>query len=158
MLLTRNSGKLTGWAAYSFGRALRSGSIPSSHERIHELNLVLNYEGGKWDCGASFVLAGGTPFTAPRGFFIASGMLVSNYGEINSSRLPAYSRLDLSFNWYFLRDSGRTFGANVSVYNALCHDNVLSYRPDIADDSFVYRPLSFSLKFMPSLSIFYRFR
>ena len=158
LLLTRNSGHLTGWAAYSFGRALMSGNIPSSHERIHELDLVLNYEGGKWDCGANFVLAGGTPFTAPENFFIISGLPVANYGEVNSSRLPAYSRLDLSFNWYFLRDAGRTFGANVSVYNALCCNNVLSYRLDVVNDELAYVPVSFALKFMPSVSLFYRFK
>ena len=158
MLLSRNSGHLTGWAAYSFGRALMSGNIPSSHERIHELDLVLNYDGGRWDCGANFVLAGGTPFTAPENFFIISGLPVANYGEVNSSRLPAYSRLDLSFNWYFLRDAGRTFGANVSVYNALCYNNVLSYRLDIVNDELVYYPVSFAMKFMPSVSLFYRFK
>lgn len=158
LLLVRNSGRLTGWAGYSFGRSLMSGNIPSSHERIHELDVVLNYEGGRWDCGANFVLAGGTPFTAPENYFIISGLPAANYGEVNSSRLPAYSRLDLSFNWYFLKDSGRTFGANVSVYNALCYDNVLSYRLDVVDDKLVYAPLSFAMKFMPSVSLFYRFK
>ena len=157
-LLIKNSGKLTGWAAYSFGRALRDGNIPSSHERIHEFNLVLNYDGKLWDCGAVFVLAGGTPFTAPKSFFIISDLPVANYGEINSSRLPAYSRLDLSFNWYFLREASKTFGINASLYNALGYNNIIAYRPDVAKEHFVFNPISFALKFMPSVSLFYRFQ
>ena len=171
LMLQKTSGRLTGWAGYTLGRSLRyvGGEIyPSSHERIHEFNLVAAYDGGRWDAGGTFVAASGTPFTAPETFYLVGGQLIAKYGPHNGARVRPYVRLDVSFNWYWRKQERFTHGVNFSMYNVLGRRNDVTYLLMVGDDIpseynpypypvFAYRPQNYALRFMPSVGWFCKF-
>ena len=77
LMLQKVSGRMTGWIAYSFGRALRRfdnpdypGIYPSSHERLHELNAVYSWSAGPCQFSGTFVYASGSPFTVTEYFYV----------------------------------------------------------------------------------------
>lgn len=159
--LSRTSGDVTGWIAYAWGRSLRSfpefsGECPASHERIHELDAVLSWNLGRWTLGATLVAASGTPYTSPQYLYLISQRVACWWGPHNGSRLPAYMRADVSVNYWFRKD---TNGLNFSIYNVTGADNQLfnkiSY--DREESTFTYRGVSAGIRFMPSLSYFYKF-
>jgi hypothetical protein len=112
-MVNKRTGKLTGWLSYAWGRAFRrfdkfglDKKYPAAHERIHELNVVGTFRlNERWSVGGTFVYASGTPFTAPKHFYIMNGQLLSEFGEHNANRLKPYCRLDLSAN-YSLKKKG----------------------------------------------------
>jgi len=165
LMLHKRSGKLTGWVSGAIGRSLRrapDGEIfPSAHERLYEFNLVATWDGGRWDAGASFVAASGTPYTAPETLYLVGNRVICRYGPRNGERLGPYIRLDLSTNVYFHRDGRSTQGLNFSLYNALGRDNEISRRLRVQEEedgvAFAYTSFSFALRFMPSIGWFYRF-
>ena len=165
IMLNKRTGNLTGWLSYSFGRALRKfntsvtkGTFPASHERIHELNVVATYRlNKKWNLGGTFVYASGTPFTAPKHFYVMNGQILSEFGEFNANRLKPYSRLDLSVNYTIKKNEKMESGVNFSLYNALMHKNHIYYRLKIHDSKFSYHPLGFVMKILPSISYYYKF-
>jgi hypothetical protein len=164
IMLQKQSGSFTGWVSYSLGRALRTfdnpdypSVYPASHERIHELNAIGSYEYSRWMFSGSFVCASGTPFTAPESFYIASGNLMTKYGEYNSSRLRPYIRLDLSVNFRFRKDERQENGINLSIYNVLARKNEAMWRLDVGNGTFSYRPMTFFMRGMPSVSYYHKF-
>lgn len=166
LMIQKKEGRLTGWAGYAFGRSLRRfddpafpGLYPSDHERLHEFNLVATYDFGRFDVGGTFVVASGTPYTRAESFYIIGDRMICNYGERNAFRLPAYIRLDLSGNWYFIKNSKMEGGLNLSIYNVLCRENAVGYGLNInmEEQSYQFKPTTFGIKFMPSLAIFFKF-
>ena len=166
LMFQKKEGKLSGWAGYAFGRSMRRfddpafpGIYPSDHERLHEFNLVATYDFGRFDVGGTFVVASGTPYTRAESFYIIGDRMICNYGERNAHRLPAYIRLDLSANWFFLKQAKREGGLNLSIYNVLCRENAVGYglKVNMEEQSYQFRPTTFGLKFMPSLSVFFKF-
>lgn len=173
VMLQRLKGNIVGWLSYSFSRSMRefsseqsdwmAGRYPSNQDRPHQFNAVLTYKRPKWDVGASFVYASGKPFTSPRSIFVIEGKFLNTYGEFNGSRLPAYIRMDMSSNYYFKKSDDLTMGLNVSLYNVLMRKNVLMYRLKKAtselarEDEYIYGPLSFLVKMLPSFSFFVKF-
>lgn len=165
VLLEKRKGKLTGWLSYSWGRAMRrfndvhyQGWYPASHERPHELNAVTTYRLNRhWSFGGTYVFASGTPFTAPKKFYLLNENLVSVFGEHNGNRLKPYMRLDLSINYDFRQRQGRRSGINLSFYNITMHGNDIYYRLKIYKDRFAAKPFRFMLKIMPSINYYYQF-
>lgn len=168
LLLTKNTGKITGWISYSYGRALRtfdvegmSGTYPASHERIHEFDMLLTYKTGKWwEPSCMFVAAGGTPFTAPEYFYIMNQHIVTQYGEYHAHRLDPYIRLDLSVN-IKLNHRNESFikehGLSINAYNVLCRANDIAYQMKIYNDKLYYHHVTFALTILPSLSYYCKF-
>ena len=165
-MLQRQKGPLTGWVSYAWSRSLRSfddfqdgQEYPSYHERIHELDLVLTYDGGRWDAGLTYMLASGTPYTRPESFYVVGSRIICQYGPYNGARLPAYMRADFSANWYFRRGPRGKSGLNFSLYNILGNENALSYGVHFSKEevSYSFKPLVLSIRFLPSLSVFYSF-
>lgn len=167
VMLSKCSGRLTGWVSYSLGRALRtydcpklSGTFPANHERIHEMNAVLTWKASKrWSFGGTFVLASGTPFTAPEAFYLLNGRILSQYAEHNANRLPAYIRLDLSANCQLGSLSRRwKHFVNISLYNATARHNALFYSIGVSDDArFRYQRMYFMPFPLPSISYTVKF-
>ncbi len=164
-MLHKRTGRLTGWFGYAWGRALRRfdhpdypSIYPASHERPHELNLVATYRlNSRWSVGSTFVYASGTPFTAPKHFYIIDSQLVTAYGKHNANRLKPYSRLDLSVNYNFTKTEQTEHGINISLYNALSHDNNLFRRMRIYKGKYGYQPVRFLIKVLPSINYYYKF-
>lgn len=165
LMLHKRTGRLKGWLSYAWGRALRKfedeklpSIYPASHERIHEFNSVLTYDfNERWNVGTTFVLASGTPFTAPKYFYLMNGQIVSEYGEHNANRLRPYSRLDFSVNYTFKKKNNSEQGINFSIYNSLFRKNDIFYRLKIHDDEFSYHSVRFILRALPSISYYYKF-
>lgn len=162
LMVRKSQGRLTGWAAVSAGRSLRTfdgQTWPSNHERLLEMDLVAAYSAGRWDLGVTFVLAGGTPFTGVEEFYLVSHQIVSVLEPRNSSRLSPYFRLDLSAKYNF-RDMGRvSHGLTFSVYNATARKQEI-YRHiavNREDGTFSYAPMYLGITVLPSVGYFMKF-
>ena len=166
LMIQKAKGKLTGWISYAWARSLRTfandihaSEFTSSHERRHELDVVITYDFGRFDVGGTFVVASGTPYTRPTSFYVVGSRLVCNYGPYNGERLPAYMKLDLSANWFIHRGPKYTNGINFSMYNVLGRENALGYGLHYNREAncFEFRPSTIQLRFMPAIAYFHRF-
>ncbi len=160
-MFQKNSGVLTGYISYSYGRALRKipaldGSqryiYSASYEREHDLNIVLNANFAKrWHISAQFVLASGIPYTPVEEVYMLNNTLIWRYGKYNSRHIPTYHRLDLSGSYDIIKRDGHELGINLSLYNVYCHRNAqfVVYRDDLTP------VFGSSLSFIiPSISIY----
>ncbi len=109
----KNSGKLTGWIAYTLSRTnqtfvdLNFGkTFPFKYDRRHVLSITSSYElSKKWNLSAIFVYSSGVPFTLPTGRTAAlnAGSIFEGnyflYEGRNNFRLKSYHRLDLSASY-----------------------------------------------------------
>lgn len=163
-MLNKCSGKLMGWINYTYTHARRTydemgrrNSYPASHERPHEINAVATYTLDKhWSFGGSFVYASGTPFTAAESLYLLNNNVVIKYGEYNAARLHSYLRLDMSANYKWGRKIEH--GLNFSLYNVSSRNNELFYYIKTHHDgSFAYRPVTFVLRILPSVSYYCKF-
>lgn len=159
IMLQKNKGKVRGYVSYSLGWAQRyMASIsdkwfPASHERRHNLVVVLDYKiNDAWHIGGSFTLASGTPYTAPEYIYLINGQIVAEYGDFNSSALPLTHRLDLSCDYTIIRKKGVEFGVNLSLYNVYAHKNIQFVRLSHTD----FKTVGVSLlgTILPSLSLY----
>ena len=166
LMLNKCAGRLTGWLSYTYTHARRtftsegrSRSYPASHERPHEVNGVITWQlNSHWDLGGTMVYASGTPFTPARSIYLLDNNILLKYGPYNAARLSPYMRFDLSANYKWRDRWHHEQGVNFSVYNVASRRNELFYYLRVHDDgTFVYRPVSFVLKVLPSLSYIYRF-
>ena len=166
LMAQKQTGKLTGWISYAWSRSLRTFDAdkrhvesPSSHERLHELDVVATYDFGRFDVGGTFVLASGAPYTPPTSFYVIGSRMVCEYGDYNSARLPAYSRMDLSANWYFRKGPKGKSGINVSLYNVLGTVNHLAYGLHVNKDrtGYSFRSNFIQLRWLPSIAYFRTF-
>lgn len=164
LILNKCTGKLTGWVSYSYGRARRKFDIygnkwfSANHERIHELNAIATLQINKRiDIGGTFVYASGTPFTAPKAFYMINGNIITEFGEHNANRLRPYIRLDLSMNYDIIQSKNKRGGINLSIYNVLFRGNEIYYRLKIYEGQYGYRGVTFLTKILPSLGFYYKF-
>ena len=162
VMLNKCSGHLTGWVAYTNTHARRhfeetglQGYYPANHERIHELNAVATYTCNRhWSFGSTMVYASGTPFTPVQSLYLLNNNIIMDYGEHNAARLGAYARIDVSAN-YKWTSKQMEHGINVSLYNVTSRENELFYKLKTrANGTFAYRPVSFVLRILPSISYF----
>lgn len=130
--LMRQTGKVRGRLGYNCGLSrTRIGYFghdyyPSAHDRPHDLNVALNYNPLRpLTLSASYTYASGTPYTQAKYGYMIGENLICEYFPHNSSRLPAYSRLDLAVSWTLSRGGSLSHTINISVYNALATRNVL---------------------------------
>ena len=153
MMLRKDSGALTGWAAYSIARTEYgfdgingNRDFTPRHDRTHVVNLVANVDmanawrklhgqpklgvRGPWRLSSSFVYGSGQPITEPgSAYFVRTSpaqpgtMLRYVPTLINNVRLPAYVRLDVSLTWK--GDFGSwTAAPYVQLFNAGNRSNV----------------------------------
>lgn len=166
IMLVKNSGWVNGWVTYSYSRAMRTyntevlhGTFPSSHERIHEVNGVVTFHLGKrWDMGFTGVWATGTPFTAPKQYYLLNQFLIADFAEHNSNRLKPYYRIDASVN-YHLKPTRRIHeqGLNLSLYNITANEHDLFYYMRINEGQYRYKSMKFFMRVLPSISYYMKF-
>lgn len=170
LMLQKNSGRLTGWAAYTLGWNNRrfphieqGRRFPAKYDRRHDFTVAANYRiNDRWDVGATFVYATGCAFTMPERFYIVGENLINQYGRHNGARMPAYHRLDLSANWWLRRTPGKESGLNFSIYNAYARNNptymYIKMEPNEEKTKISIRSRSVSLyNIIPSISYFFKF-
>lgn len=160
LMLNKCTGKLTGWVSYAYTYAHRQfneidhqGSYPASHERPHEVNAVMNYKHNRhWLFCGTFVYASGLPYTKAQSLYLINNNIIIEYGEHNADRLNPYIRLDISASYQWKRKSWEN-GINFSLYNTMNHKNELFYYiKSQKDGTFAYRPVTFILNVLPSIS------
>ena len=104
LFLKKNTGSLTGWIGYSLSRhirkfdAIEEGKIyPAKYDRRHDVKLAVMYKvNPKWSLSALFIFASGNALTIPDEKYLIDGHILSHHGNVNSFRMPAYHRLDIS--------------------------------------------------------------
>lgn len=163
--LQKNSGAVTGWISYSFGRSLRQfssnpelpGIYPSNHERIHELNAVASYKIKRWEFGGNLILASGVPYTPITSVYYMSETVMVKYGERNSKNLSPYFRLDLSVSFNVHTKGRWQDGFNISVQNATARHNQLMATLKIREGQYCYAPASLIIPVIPSINYYCKF-
>jgi hypothetical protein len=109
----KNSGRLTGWASYTFSRSLQKTNgiftgdkindnqlFPSNFDRPHNLIINLNWHiSRRWRFGGTFIYSTGRPVTLPEYKFYYQDYQLLYYSDRNKYRLPDYHRLDVSLTF-----------------------------------------------------------
>ena len=117
LFLQKKKGKITGWIGYTLSWTNRRFDninfgewYPYKFDRRHDFSIVLSYKlNDMWDFGATWVYGTGNAITFPQGVYLGlpynswydggiTSDLVEYYGDRNSTRLPAYHRLDIGIN------------------------------------------------------------
>lgn len=164
IMLSKNTGALTGWLSYSYSRALRRcreegfpDLFPASYDRPHELKAVLSWDLGRFNLGADMVLASGNPYTGVVSYYYIGESVMAEYEDFNSSRLKAMFRLDLSASYNFKSHGRFSHGVNLSVINATGRKNEYVNYLDLRGQYYNYRAGSFIIPILPSFSYFCKF-
>lgn len=132
LYINKKEGKFTGWFSYTLAftnrmfKDLNDGKkFPYRYDRRHVLSVALTYQlTSHWTLGAVFIYNTGISYTLPIGKYLIEGSLNPEYGDLNSNRLKAYDRLDLSATYDGNKkkrkiDDSWTF----SIYNAYNRKN-----------------------------------
>ena len=129
LLISKKTGKTTGWLGYTFSRtrsqfdAIDNGnSFPARQDRTHEISIVgMHNINSKWKISATWIYHTGNAVTFPSGKYEVDNHVVNLYAERNGYRMPAYHRLDLA-----LTIKGERSSWNFSLYNAYGRKNAYS--------------------------------
>jgi hypothetical protein len=131
LFVEKTKGNLTGWLSYTLSRSERKFALidygawyPAKYDHTHDLSLVLQYPlNQRWKAAAIFVYSTGNATTMPIGGYFIQGQIVDQMGKFNSSRLPSYNRMDVSFTRN-IRKTGRSEqNLNISIYNVYNRQN-----------------------------------
>ena len=173
LFLQKNTGKFTGWIAYTLSWTTRTfaginygKTFPYKYDRRHDISIVGMYDFNEnINMAMTWVYGSGTPVTLAEAEFLGpfgttdvtytingrttySGY--SFYGNRNNYRLPAYHRLDFSLNISKQKKRGkRTW--SFSVYNAYNHINPF-YTMLVNEDNKTYLQIVSIFPIMPSIS------
>lgn len=123
--LKRMKGKATGWISYTLSRSekqfneiIEGRFYPAEFDRTHDLNFVLNYVlNERWNFSGTFIYATGKAMTIPESKCLINGNVITIYSDVNSFRMPAYHRLDLSLTYNFRKSKKYESSLNFSVFN-----------------------------------------
>lgn len=111
-MVKKATGKLNGWASYTFSRAVirendpLAGEIinggnyyPNNFDQPHNVNLIGNYRvTHRYSISLNVVYSTGRPITLPTGVFDYGGSARLTYSYRNEYRIPDYFRSDFSVN------------------------------------------------------------
>ncbi len=141
VLLRKNKGRLTGWLSYTLSRAeqrtpgrteteigINNGQwYLSNYDKTHDLSLTTSYElSKKWTFNANLIYQTGLATTFPNGQYQYEGINIPVYEVRNSSRLPAYHRLDLSATLTPQKNKKFQSSWNFGIYNVYNRKNAYS--------------------------------
>lgn len=143
VLLRKNSGRFTGWLAYTFstseqrtpGRTKMEPGInnsrwyPTAYDKPHDLSLTASYElSKKWNLSANFVYQTGLPTTYPTAQYKFENLTIPVYSPRNSNRLPDYHRLDVSATYTPQKERKTSYRSswNFGIYNLYARKNAVS--------------------------------
>ncbi|MGS2764511.1 TonB-dependent receptor [Sinomicrobium sp. M5D2P9] len=175
VLLRKNTGRLTGWIAYTLSRAEQKtpGRTPeetginngnwylSPYDKLHNLSVTGGYElNDKWSFGANFTFQTGQPYTFPKGQYEIGGIKVPNYTSRNEDRLPSYHHLDVSATYTPKPQKKKGWQGEwvFGIYNLYSRKNSasVSFRPN--EDTGVNEAVRLSIfGIIPSVSYNFKF-
>jgi hypothetical protein len=152
LFLRKKTGRLNGWVGYTWSRTTRQFDELNNgkpyfyrYDRTHDFSLLLSYQiNKKWNANFVFVYGTGNATTLPDsryayrfGIDPQTGepqfVFVDRYSAVNSYRMPAYHRADISFT--YLKKQTKKFESswNFSIYNIYNRANpyFIYFLPDI---------------------------
>lgn len=142
LLIKKATGKLNGWASYTFSRTLikqddplagetinKGNYYPTNFDQPHNLSLIGNYRfTHRYTVSLNMIYSTGRPVTVPIGAFNYAGSARVLYSDRNKYRIPDYFRADFSVNIsgnhrvHQTAHNSWTFG----IYNLLARKNAYS--------------------------------
>lgn len=155
--IRKTSGKWSGLLAYTFSRSwlrtpdafssetVNNGNwFPANFDQPHQVNLILKRQTNPLQSFTiAFAYKSGRPFTIPTSNYAVSGIVISHYSPRNEGRIPAYHRLDFSYNMdkTAAQEKGFRSSFTFSVYNLYARRNPFSvyYQRNERNQQAVYR-------------------
>lgn len=151
LMVKKSSGKLNGWASYSYSRAFMQqmddegiGLInggrwyKAPHDKPHNFKLAGNYKfTHRYSLSANIDYSTGRPITVPVGLFYLGGQKYLAFSDRNAYRIPDYFRLDLAMNIepsHYLKNLMH-FSITFGVYNVTGRKNAYSVFYTMKDSS-----------------------
>ncbi len=104
LFIKKRFGKFNGWLGYTLSYTKRQFAninlgkeYFAKYDRRHDASLALNYDlNKKWTFAMVWVYGTGNAITVPVAYYFVDGNFVTEYGERNAFRMPAYHRMDIS--------------------------------------------------------------
>jgi hypothetical protein len=135
LMVRKETGKISGWIAYTYSRALRKTAginngktYPASYDTPHEICVNFTYDTYKrWSFVLNWIYHTGSPVTSPIGFYYYEGASVPIYGDKNNDRLPDYHRLDLSIIFKISKPERKyQHSLSLNIFNVYARKNPFS--------------------------------
>ena len=112
LMVKKLTGKLNGWASYTYSRSfiqsrgkfadetVNEGTYyPSNYDKPHAVNFIGNYKfNRRFNFSLNVVYSTGRPITLPIAIYEVDGSLRVLYADRNQDRIPDYFRTDISIN------------------------------------------------------------
>ena len=158
LIARRNTGRWTGWLAYTYARSWRQnpvhgpGDLPYVLDQPHALTVLASTAlGHSWRLGGRFRYTTGNPFTPVDHTEMVNGGFVPVDGPLLSERLPAFLQLDLRIDHAWRRAWG-TLNLYIDIQNVTNRGNAegVTYNDDYTDRSYVT-----GLPIFPSIGVEY---
>jgi len=169
-LLQKKFGNLTGWVSYTLGQAKNkiavygSSYFPASQDVTHEFKFVSMYDLKNWSFSLTWLFASGRPYTAPDGAYSVNLLngaeqVFIDFGSKNSSRLPAYHRMDIGVNYHLRKTETNHEWGNIglSVFNIYNRRNIWYKEYQIIDGNIIETDKLF-LGFTPNITLTLKLR
>jgi len=133
LLVTARRGPWFAWLAYSLSRSTRVDA-PGERERLfdydqpHVVNALASYQRGKWQFGARFTYASGTPYTPALGSIYESDgdYYVPIYGGVNSERVESHHQVDIRVDRMW-KIGAMSLSAFLDVQNVYLNQSTVGY-------------------------------
>ena len=133
LFINKTQGSFTGWIGYTLSwtyqkfNDLNSGELfPAKYDRRHDISVVGTYERSKkWTFSSVFIYGSGNAITLPTAYYFVGSTLLEHFSKVNSYRMPAYHRLDISATYTPQRAKKRAYEGSwtFSIYNVYNHSN-----------------------------------
>jgi hypothetical protein len=158
LIARRNTGRWTGWIAYTYSRSWRhdpvrsTGDLPYVLDQPHSVTLLATTAlGDSWRLGGRFRYTTGNPFTPVDHAVMNGDRYVAVDGPLLSERLPDFFQLDLRIDHAWRRSWG-TLVLYLDVQNVTNRENPegVTYNRD-----YTQRSYTTGLPVFPSIGVEY---
>lgn len=165
-MLRKNTGRLTGWVAYTISRTqtkiagINGGAwYDASNDRRHDFSITAIYRlTDRWNLSGSWIFMSGQPLTAPDVKYEIGDQTCYYYSKRNAYKTPPTHRLDLSAKYTHVGKK-LTYEWAFGVYNTYCRYNpfVVYFEDDPSKPSGTRAVLQAMYGIVPSVSYTLKF-
>jgi len=129
--IKKNKGVYKGWISYTLSKTTLkfpdlAGGKPffAKYDQRHDLSVVLARDlNEKWSISSVFIYTTGNAMTLPVGRYMVQGNILNHYMDINSFRMPAYHRLDISLTFTPQKNRKYDSSWDFGIYNVYNRSN-----------------------------------
>jgi len=138
----KTSGKWSGQLSYTYARSLQrtrdafptetvngGAWFPTNFDQPHQINLTVRAQANPIHAFTfNFAYRTGRPYTIPTSNYSVGGIVISHYSLRNEARIPAYHRLDFSYQYdnSEAKEKGFKQSFTFSIYNLYFRKNPFS--------------------------------